>query len=70
MEIQKECKWLIENSRKLEKFSGQWVVFNVNEGLVSKGKSLNAVLKMARKKKKAETPFIFHVPPKEEILDW
>lgn len=68
MQLQKETKWLCENAKGLEKFSGQWVLFSAKEGLVGCGESLAQVLKAARHKKDKHTPFVFHVPSKEELV--
>ena len=67
MKIQNELKWLCENSKRLENCSGQWVLFSVHEGLVSNGKSLDAVLRAAKKTKLSEDPFILHVPSKNDL---
>jgi len=69
MKINRETKWMCENSRVLEKYSGKWVIVNVNEGVVSSGKSLNAVLRSSKIKGPTLTPFVFHVPSKDK-LDW
>ncbi len=55
MNLTKETQWLCEHARTLEKFSGQCVVFTTKDGLVS------------GKKKSNETPFLFHVPSKDEL---
>ncbi len=67
MELTKEIKWLCENARSLEKFSGQWVMFSTREGVVSNGPSLQKVLNASKKMKPSEKPFVFHVPSKEEL---
>jgi len=59
--------WLCENARKLEKFSGRWVMFNLKEGVVSSGESLERMFKLVKKHKKFRKPFIFHVPTKDEL---
>lgn len=56
MDMIKETQWLCEHARILEKFSGQCVVFNTKEGIVS------------GKKRSSETPFLFHVPSKDELI--
>ena len=71
MKIQKATKWLCENASRLEKFSGQWVLFSVHEGLVSRGDSLSCVLREARKKKVTKRPFVFHVPSRDDLkMPW
>lgn len=67
MKIQKETKWLCENARNLERFSGKWVMFSTHEGVVSKGASLDHVLKSARRKRSSKSPYVFHVPSKDEL---
>ncbi len=59
--------WLCENARRLEQFAGQWVMFNTREGVVSRGESLQAVMKACRRHKMKQDPFIFHVPSKDEL---
>ena len=68
MTFQKETKWFCENAKGLEKFAGQWVLFSAHEGLVGNGESLAQVLKAARHKKAKNTPFVFHIPSKEELV--
>lgn len=63
-----ETRWLCENSRSLERFSGQWVVFSVEEGVVQKGESLDHVLKSARRTKMKERSFVLHIPSKGELI--
>ncbi|MCB4757445.1 MAG: DUF5678 domain-containing protein [Elusimicrobia bacterium] len=67
MKLQKETKWLCENSRALERFAGKWVAFCVNEGLVAKGASLDSILRCAKKRKLSRRSFVFHVPSKDEL---
>lgn len=67
MNIENETKWLCENARNLEKFSGQWVLFSVHEGVVKNGASLRAILKARHDNKIRNKPFIFHVPSKKEL---
>ena len=62
-----ETIWLCEHARALEKFSGRWVKFNVEEGLVCSGDTLNQVLSDSHKKKSHFKPFVFHVPSKDEL---
>lgn len=56
MQLTKETQWLCEHAKTLEKFSGQCVTFTAEEGI------------MLGKKKSSETPFLFHVPSKDELL--
>ena len=67
MDICKETKWLCENAKSLEKYSGQWVVFSATRGLVGKASTLNNALRSFRHAKSSQ-PFLFHVPSKEELV--
>lgn len=67
MEIKEETKWLCEHARSLEKFSGKWVMFSVNEGIVNSGFSLDKILKSSRKIDRGDRPFVLHVPSKKEL---
>jgi hypothetical protein len=67
MEIRPENKWLCENARSLERFSGKWVMFSVIEGIVKKDESLTRLLRSARKLPSTGRPFVFHVPSKREL---
>jgi hypothetical protein len=67
MEVKEETKWLCEHAKSLEKFSGQWVVFSPEEGLVGSGGSLIKVLKNARRLPNQKKPFVLHVPSKQEL---
>ncbi len=67
MNFCKETRWLCENAKSLEKFAGQWVMFSANEGLVGNDESFLNVFRSTRSKKSKSTPFVFHVPSKEEL---
>lgn len=67
MRCTKGLRWLCQNSKTLERFSGQWVMFSTDEGIVSNGESLQRVLKAAGRHKMKDRPFVFHVPSKEEL---
>jgi hypothetical protein len=67
MEIKTETKWLCQNARVLERFSGKWVMFSVMEGIVKKDGSLTRLLRTASKLGMQERPFVFHVPSKREL---
>jgi len=67
MKIKKELKWLCEHSKQLEQFSGNWVMFSINEGVVSQGRSLERIIKEAKEKKSVIQPFVLHVPSKDEL---
>ena len=66
MDLRKETRWLCENAKALEQFSGQWVMFDSAEGLVAKGGSLNRILKATRRRH-VQKPFVFHVPSRREL---
>lgn len=66
MSFTKETKWFCENASSLEKFSGKWVAFCVEKGVVSEGDTLDFVMKEIRRRNPAEKPFVFHVPSKDE----
>ncbi|MCG3204510.1 MAG: hypothetical protein KCHDKBKB_01225 [Elusimicrobia bacterium] len=68
MILDKETKWLCENAKNLEKYSGHWVVFSAREGLMSDCVNLADALKMAKNKKSKSIPFLLHVPSKEELV--
>jgi Family of unknown function (DUF5678) len=63
----RETVWLCEHARALEKFSGQYVKFSVDEGLVCAGETLTQVLSHKAGKKSHAKPFVFHVPSKDEL---
>ncbi len=67
MEIKAETKWLCENAKDLERFSGKWVGFNADQGLVGESLSLLKILKAATKLNASRVPFVFHVPSKHEL---
>ena len=66
MEIRKETKWLCENAHALERYSGQWILFNA-DGLVKKDESLSRLLRSAGAAPVSAKPFVFHVPSKREL---
>lgn len=68
MNICKETKWLCENAKSLEKYSGQWVVFSAGAGLLSCSDTLPPALKSVRHTKSSSNPFLFHVPSKAELV--
>ncbi len=63
-----ETRWLCEHARSLERYSGQWVMFSVSEGVVSNNGSLQKVLRSARKLTVDKKPFVFHVPSRDELI--
>ena len=66
MQLKKETKWLCENAKSLERFSGQWILFDPSEGLVGKGASLNRLLRNLRRRA-AGKRFVFHVPSRRDL---
>lgn len=68
MEIKSETKWLCEHARSLEKYSGKWVAFRVEDGVIKSGESLEKILSTTRKSGAHENPFVFHVPSKRELI--
>jgi hypothetical protein len=67
MNIRPENKWLCENARALERFSGKWVMFSVLDGIVKDDPSLSRLMRAARKLPAHERPFVFHVPSKRDL---
>jgi hypothetical protein len=67
MKIRNETKWLCENARDLERYSGQWVMFTTMQGVVRKNDSLTRLLKESKNEPMREKPFVFHVPSKQEL---
>jgi hypothetical protein len=67
MELKRETKWFCAHSKTLERFSGQWVLFNATQGLVGSGASLHKILHSARRQPARRAPFVFHVPSKKEL---
>lgn len=68
MRICRETKWLCENAKTLEQYSGQWVVFSAQSGLMGRAGSATTALKSFRHVKSKDAPFLFHVPAKEEFF--
>jgi hypothetical protein len=62
MEICKHTKWLCENTRRLEEFSGRWVAFFTDKNQVRSGDSLQNALSPFKAKRSRSAPFVFHVP--------
>ncbi len=66
MKMKNETRWLCENAKSLERFSGQWVVFNVDQGVVGCHTSLSRLLERVRKQH-TDAPFVLHVPEKSAL---
>jgi len=67
MAVMSETKWLCRNSRELEKFSGQWVLFSAEEGVLRCDASLEKLLVEAKGIRSRPRPFVLHVPSKKEM---
>lgn len=67
MGLPKETRWLCEHASSLEKFSGKWIAFSVERGVVSDGKTLAMVMRKMRAQQAIRKPFVFHVPSKDEL---
>jgi len=67
MDMRQETRWLCENARALERFSGKWVLFCPDTGFVNKGASLSRLLRSAATTQVTDRPFVFHVPSKREL---
>ena len=68
MSLTKETKWLCEHAKVLEKYSGQWILFDIQEGVLSSGPSIDHLMAHPKKVKGKKEPFIFHVPSKDDLL--
>lgn len=64
--MRKENKWLCENARSLERYSGQWISFCVEAGVLSRGADLSRVLRPSARGA-GRTQFVFHVPSRAQI---
>ncbi len=69
MDIRNETKWLCENARALEKYSGQWVMFHAGQDTFQKNESLSRLLKSAPIDTAGKRPFVFHVPSKRALAE-
>jgi hypothetical protein len=67
MAFTKETKWFCENASALEKFSGKWVGFSVEKGVLSNGDKLSMVMKKLGSRQAIKKSFVFHVPSKDEL---
>lgn len=67
MAYTKESKWFCEHASSLERFSGRWIAFGTKNGVVSDGDKLEKVLAIAKRRGHIESPFVFHVPSKDEL---
>jgi hypothetical protein len=63
---EQELQWLKDHEDEVEKLRGRWIAIE-GGALVAKGDSFEAVYQ-ATKEKGIEIPFIFLVPPKEDVV--
>ena len=63
---EKELQWLKEHAAEVESLQGKWVTIE-GDKLIAKGESFDAVYEAARKTG-IEIPFIFLIPPKEDVI--
>jgi len=63
---ERELQWLKDHPDKLESLQGKWVAIEGDE-LIAEGEAFEAVYE-ATKEKGVEIPFIFLVPPKEDVV--
>ena len=66
MKLKNETRWLCENAKTLERFSGQWVVFNAEQGVVGCHTSLDRLLQLTQKQHN-DAAFVLHVPAKRDL---
>ncbi|MEW6555999.1 MAG: DUF5678 domain-containing protein [Elusimicrobiota bacterium] len=65
---EKGLKWLSKNEKKIEKYSGKWIAFVTNKGILSSGETVKEVIDIAEKKYCISNPFVFKVPRKDEEM--
>ena len=63
----KECEWLCENAKSLETYSGKWVLFLPDQGIVGCAQTFKKAVAQANKSRCREKPFLFHVPTPEDV---
>jgi len=63
---EKEIQWLRDHQDQVERLQGKWIAVE-GETLVAEGDSFEAVYN-ATKEKGVEIPFLFLVPPKEDVV--
>jgi hypothetical protein len=59
-----EMRWLLENSRALERYRGEWLLLRGNELLAHSGTF--ADLENLVRDLRIESPFVYYVPTEEE----
>lgn len=60
-----EVVWLCENARRLEEYSGKWVMFSTDQGVLKSGENLTEVFNASKSRKEH---FVFHVPCREDLV--
>ena len=63
---ERELQWLKDHQDQLERLQGRWVAIE-GDKLISDGESFEVVYRAA-KENGIEMPFIFLVPPKEDVV--
>ena len=63
---EKEMQWFKDHCEQLEKLQGRWIAIE-GDTLIAEGDSFEAVYE-ATKEKGIEIPFVFLVPPKEDVV--
>ena len=63
---EKEMQWFKDHYEQLEKLQGKWIAVE-GDILIAEGDIFNAVYETA-KEKGVEIPFLFLVPPKEDVV--
>jgi len=63
---ERELQWLKDHQDELERLQGRWIAIE-GDKLIAEGDAFGAVYE-ATKEKGVEIPFIFLVPPKEDVV--
>lgn len=63
---ERELQWLKDHQDELERLQGKWIAIE-GDKLIAEGDAFGAVYE-ATKEKGVEIPFIFLVPPKEDVV--
>ena len=61
-----ELQWLNQHAAEVERLQGKWIAIEADK-LIAEGDSFDAVYEAARKMG-VEIPFIFRVPPNEDVI--
>ena len=62
---ERELQWLKDHLDQLERLQGKWIAIE-GDKLIAEGDAFDAVYEATREKG-VEIPFIFLVPPKEDV---